>query len=85
MLVSFCNAEHLQINVNHHRVRVWGALSVPFNHKNTHILFVNFTVVCGSCQGWISLILLLWKGTLDLIWQLGCRGPLSLTLWRMHS
>lgn len=53
--------------------------------KDTHILFVNSTVVCGSCQGSIPLFLLFWKGTLDLIWHVGCRGPVSLTVWRVHS
>lgn len=50
-----------------------------------HILSLNFTAVCGLCQGWSSLYLLLWKGTLDVILHVGCRGPLSLTVRRMHS
>lgn len=29
--------------------------------------------------------LLFWKGTLDLIWHIGCQGPVSLTVWRVHS
>lgn len=53
--------------------------------KDTHIPFVNFTAVCGSCQGCIFLFLLFWKGTLDLIWHVGCRGPVSLIVQRVHS
>ncbi len=29
--------------------------------------------------------LLFWKGTLDLIWHVCCRGLVSLTMWTVHS
>lgn len=55
--ISFFDLEHfmMQMNVNHQWLCLWGALSVLFSHKDTHILFVNFTVIYSSCQGCISL------------------------------
>lgn len=68
----------MQMNVNRRQLCVWGAPSVllwckrcahPLCELNGRLWFMS--------RLHLSLLLLFWKGTLDLIWHVGGRGPVS--------
>lgn len=86
--VSFCDPEHfvMQINVNHQRLCVWGVLSVLFCHKRyAHPLCELCSRLWFMSRLHLSFFCYFGKGTLDLIWHVGCPGPISLTVRRVHS